>query len=150
MKGDLAKPIFLSLRKDSRHPNARPGNERGDTVIATFNAEFNKRLGLLLEHYKIPRDTPDVWFHLAIRLLLFHVPEFSNFQEPPGAPKRWTPERLALLRREVEELTDGGLGAMEACRRLLKNPDGTMRYQGCNAVSTLYRRYQESKAVAPQ
>lgn len=107
--------------------------------------KIDRRLELLLQTLNIPNG-PEQWKMLATRLAEEFVPGFRVIHQP-GAPQRWTLSALASLRSEVDEIAAGGCTAMEACRRLLRNSDGSMRYRGCNSVRTLYRRYQESKKV---
>jgi hypothetical protein len=61
--GDLAMPIpkrIASLR----------GGLRNDT----FTYEYMRRVHLLLDHYRIPPDSPNCWFDLALKLAEEHVP----------------------------------------------------------------------------
>jgi hypothetical protein len=109
-------------------------------------ARFEHRLHLLLDTFRIPRDSKDRWRRLAIAMAEEFVPGFRIVNRS-GAPRLWSPVALLRLRFEVDHIVESdGVTAMEACRQLLKNPDGTWRYTRCRTARTLYRRYQEAKA----
>lgn len=118
---------------------------REGVKVADHTARVEERLQLLLDVFGIPRHSESRWRDLAVSLAKEFVPGFRVVNQS-GAPRLWSPDALMALRIEVETMArESGIKAMEACRRLLKNPDGTWRYPRCRSARSLYRRYQESK-----
>ena len=77
-KGDLAKPI--------------PKKFKGEAL----DAEFRRRLSLLLEHYDLKWGDPELWLSLAFQLIHDHVPGLQQ-TSGPGRPKiKGTPERRLI------------------------------------------------------
>ena len=116
-----------------------------DMEGSEHEVRFEHRVQLLLDTFCIPRDSKDRWRRLAVALAEEFVPGFRIVNRA-GAPRLWSPVALLRLYHEVDHIVESdGVSAMEACRRLLKNPDGTWRYTRCRTASALYRRYQDSK-----
>ena len=97
---------------------------------------------LLLKHYNIEPAAENRWMRLSYHLALDTVPCFSYEKSPRGCPKKWTPEKKALLITAIEDyLTKHpNHSAMDACRHLAKKNT----FQLTNEKS-LYSRYMEAK-----
>lgn len=105
--------------------------------------ELSERFDLLFQYYCIQSDHPDKWRLLAGCLAQEFIPGFME-GERAGAPQLWTPEALASLRREVDNLKAMGLSVTEACRRLLKHQGGAWKYPRCRTAEALRRRYYQA------
>jgi len=150
--GPLATPVVIGepplaaqiLGPD--HPDVAPllKAETGRVSQAVMD-----KLPLLLDHFGIPREEPDKWLELACRLARAHVPGFRTVKpKKSGAPQEWGEIELAALHIEVEMLTKQGMTAKEACRALLRLPDGGWRFPRSRDEKTLYRRYQQAKKLS--
>lgn len=113
-KGDLAKPL-------PRRRRVGPLSLPEDT--AQWNAELRRRFLLLLDHYHLKPDDPNLWTRLAVELIHDHVPGLEEAKPSKrGAPKtKATPERQQLrayLLHEAERLLKRGFSRTRACELL--------------------------------
>lgn len=107
--GALGQPIAVASKEDA---------EAAEQL-------FRAKMPLLLDHYKIPMDDPDMWEVLAINLILDHVEGF-DFVPPPvprGKKMDWTDERCAWLAYKIDQWRKLHPGESDAaaCRELAKN-----------------------------
>lgn len=106
------------------------------------------KLPLLLDHFGIPREASDKWLQLSYKLARAHVSGFQTVDpKKAGAPQEWGELELAALHIEVGILTKQGMTAMDACRALVRLPDGGWRFPRSRDAKTLYRRYQQAKKL---
>lgn len=147
--GVLGQPVVIQGPPEAAeflgadHPDIKAAK---DAEALRAAQELTAKLPLLLDHFGIDRNRPDHWKQLAFRLARAHVPGMQVVNAPKaGAPQTWGPVELAALYIEVERLTKQGATAMDACRVLMRLPEGVWRFPRSRDAKTLYRRYQESK-----
>jgi hypothetical protein len=123
--GALAKPIDLLKL---------PSHE--------FRDEFAQRLALLLDHFGIDLTLPpeNLWFQLAVKLALAHVPGFGfRSLKRKGAKRKWTPEeRRALV--DAVDAQNKGKGLKVAIRSAMKQPGWKWKEN----VPSIQTRYHEA------
>ncbi|MBV5337879.1 MAG: hypothetical protein J0653_08155 [Deltaproteobacteria bacterium] len=125
------------------HPSVQPLIRKESERIAALVLD---KLPLLLDHFDIPRDSPDCWQRLAYRLARAYVPGLQTTPaSTAGAPREWGPVELAALHDEVKVLVSQGMKEKEACHVLFKLPGSYKRFPRAQSSATIYRRYQEAK-----
>lgn len=151
-QGPLAIPVAMPKAPAAVHILG-PDNPDVQAAIRIESDRITKellgKLPLLLDHFAISRDASDCWYELAYRLARAHVPGFQTVAPSKvGAPQEWGELELTALHIEVEILTKQGMTAMDACRALVRLPDGSWRFPRSRDAKTLYRRYQQAKKLA--
>jgi hypothetical protein len=71
--------------------------------------EYDEKLRLLLDHFKIRRDDPNCWLKLVISLAVAHVPGFrAKLRRKGGRPREMAlAEEMKLFERFAELRRDG-------------------------------------------
>jgi hypothetical protein len=125
--GTLAKPI--DLLKLPNHEDA-------------VRDDFAQRLALLFRHFGIDLALPpeNLWFQLAVKLAVTHVPGFGvRSLKQKGAKRKWTPEeRRALV--EAVDAQNKGKGLKVAIRSAMKQPGWKWKKN----VPSIETRYHEA------
>jgi hypothetical protein len=164
-KGDLIKPIRIDasplaptlltgandkLAKDQYILNLQ--KKLSDDSLFILEERLRK-LGLLLEHYKISKDHPDKWLHLALGLAVDRVAGFrvENAGQRPGSPKKWDAILLAKLYFDIEKALKGSKKRNSvhwACTQLAKDKSWKSLIKSEKALLNprfLHNKYLEAK-----
>ena len=147
--GDLAVPIRTQVPSftyvlDESHPAVQEARAKETNRVCR---EVWRKMDLLMDHYGVDKEGSDKWEYLVYKMAKQFVPGFRiTSSSKVGAPLDWGPLELLNLYIEVESLIKNKqMTAMDACRILMRTPEGEWRYPRCRDEKTLYRRYQQSK-----
>lgn len=147
LKGDyppvLSKPIKI--------PGLINGGADPDSYVAR---EQGRRLALLCDYYRVPRDKP---LQLARRIAESFIPGFQVAGEPRGqkrGPKaKWTTDRRQELVDVVDEIRrERGITKKAACRAIARESKYSKKWGRSTRsqsleqwVNTLVARYHDGK-----
>lgn len=112
----------------------------------TERAEERKsKLMMLLQHYGISADDPDVQLKLLWALIYAHVPGFSvkgSGDKGSGRPRKTTSEKLQLISDVARLRLDNDRSIISVCKELCESPP----YNG-DKPDSLQRRYDDARRM---
>jgi len=134
-KGDLNKaikvpppphpPTILSEKPDYESSHAKHKKE----VDEIISREVSRKMPVLLDHYELDANDADVWYKLALKLAINHVPGFDLYgKRQSGRKSTWNFISHAKLYFDVLRETKGQLekeNIQAACYHLLKKEPWT-------------------------
>ncbi len=137
--GELAKP-----RKPWGPLSLLDTQEEIERRKAVETEDFLNKLGLVLDHYGIPRDAPTAFPQLLHSLLLAHVSGFQTARGR-GRAETWTDHKRVELVATVRSMVESGeaINVESALDKLAK----CRRFGTINGKS-LRRRYNEASNSA--
>jgi hypothetical protein len=117
--------------------------------VPKWRWEYDQKLLLLLDHFKIPRTDPDCWRKLALCLAVVHVPGFQvAIRRKSGRPRKMTRQEEQSLYQRYLALQRGGHSARNAARLMVKELRDSCRMNVKEGA--LLRRMQRYDKTAKQ
>ncbi len=145
--GDLAKPIPHILTGEPPFDGSLPPFRDFENVDLHINAEFNRRLFLLFDHYGISREVKSRWIMLAQSLARVHAPGLRfEKAERRGLKLEWNYGREVRLYAAVKLHVLDGLTQAEACRRLA--PTAEYRPMKAESLRVIFQRIKRETPSA--
>jgi hypothetical protein len=117
--------------------------------VPRWRAEYDQKLPLLLKHFGISRDDPDVWYTLALCLAVAHVPGFQERAKTKSGRKRTlTWEEETKLYARFCQLRQAGHSDRNAAGLMAKESKKAGRSE--SSGSSILRRMQRHAVKAKQ